>query len=86
MTERVAERLDADIILPASSVKPEYKSKPTLLKKVDGRRHAPPDSMELEIKPYALAEIEKVRAAFEGREFGSGAVCCRGTPWRAPTL
>ena len=30
----------------------------------------PADSMELEIKPYALAEIEKVRAAFEGRQFG----------------
>ena len=26
--------------------------------------------MELEIKPYALSEIEKVRAAFEGRQFG----------------
>jgi len=24
--------------------------------------------MELEIKPYALAEIEKVRAGFEGRQ------------------
>ena len=31
----------------------------------------PADSMELEIKPYALAEIEKVRAAFEGRQFES---------------
>jgi hypothetical protein len=32
MTDRVAERLDEDIILPASPVKPEYKGKPTLLK------------------------------------------------------
>jgi hypothetical protein len=28
----VAERLDADIILPAFPVKPEYKGKPTILK------------------------------------------------------
>jgi hypothetical protein len=33
--------------------------------------HAPTDSIELEIKPYALSEIEKVRAAFEGRLFES---------------
>jgi hypothetical protein len=33
--------------------------------------HDPTDSMELEIKPYALSEIEKVRAAFEGRQFES---------------
>jgi hypothetical protein len=36
MTDRVAGRLDADIILPASSVKPEYKGKPTLLKWLTG--------------------------------------------------
>jgi hypothetical protein len=36
MTDRVAERLDADIILPASSVKPEYKGNPTLLKGLSG--------------------------------------------------
>ena len=99
MTDRVAERLDADIILPASSVKPEYKGKPTLLKWLTGSartfrgpvvlgirdvsrtlefrasytlvEHAPTDSIELEIKPYALSEIEKVRAAFEGRQFES---------------
>jgi hypothetical protein len=34
--DKVAERLDADIILPASSVKPEYKGKPTLLKWLTG--------------------------------------------------
>ena len=99
MSDLVAETLDADIILPASSVKPEYKGKPTLLKWLTGSartfrgpvvlgirdvsrtlefrasytlvEHAPADSMELEIKPYALAEIEKVRAAFEGRQFES---------------
>ena len=36
MTDKVAERLDADIILPASSAKPEYKGKPTLLKWLTG--------------------------------------------------
>jgi len=99
MSDLVAATLDADIILPASSVKPEYKGKPTLLKWLTGSartfrgpvvlgirdvsrtlefrasytlvEHAPADSMELEIKPYALAEIEKVRAAFEGRQFES---------------
>jgi hypothetical protein len=99
MSDLVAETLDADIILPASSVKPEYKGKPTLLKWLTGSartfrgpvvlgirdvsrtlefrasytlvEHAPADSMELEVKPYALAEIEKVRAAFEGRQFES---------------
>jgi hypothetical protein len=36
MTDRVAERLDADIILPASSVKPEYKGKTPLRKWLTG--------------------------------------------------
>ncbi len=36
LTDRVAARLDADIILPASSVKPEYKGMPTLLKWLSG--------------------------------------------------
>jgi len=36
MSDLVAERLDADIILPASSGKPEYKGKPTLLKWLTG--------------------------------------------------
>ena len=31
--------------------------------------HAPEDSMELEIKPYALSQIEKVRQAFEDNNF-----------------
>jgi hypothetical protein len=80
-----------DARLPASSVKPEYKGKPTLLNWLTGSartfrcpvvlgirdvsrtlefrasytlvEHAPTDSIELEIKPYALSEIEKVRAA-----------------------
>ena len=36
MTDKVAETLDADIILPASSVKPEYTGRPTLLKWLTG--------------------------------------------------
>jgi hypothetical protein len=40
MTAGVAGRLDADIILPASSVKPEYKGKPTLLKWLTGSARA----------------------------------------------
>ena len=31
--------------------------------------HAPEDSIELEIKPYALSQIEKVRQAFESNRF-----------------
>src|SRR6516165_7917140 len=31
--------------------------------------HAPEDSIELEIKPYALSQIEKVRQAFESNNF-----------------
>ena len=97
MTDAVARPLDADIILPASSVKPEYKGKPAFIRWLTGSarsfrgpvvlgirevsrnlefrasytlvEHAPADSIELEIKPYALNEIEKVRAAFEGRNF-----------------
>ena len=97
MPDAVAERLDADIILPVSSVKPEYKGKPAIIRWLTGSartfrgpvvlgirevsrnlefrasytlvEHAPADSIELEIKPYALNEIEKVRAAFEGKHF-----------------
>ena len=36
MTDTVAERLDADMIPPASSVKPEYKGEPTILKWLTG--------------------------------------------------
>ena len=41
----------------------EFNSSYTLLE------HAPEDSIELEIKPYALSQIEKVRQAFEANDF-----------------
>jgi hypothetical protein len=41
----------------------EFNSSYTLLE------HAPQDSIELEIKPYALSQIEKVRQAFESNNF-----------------
>src|SRR5208337_1532290 len=41
----------------------EFNSSYTLLE------HAPEDSIELEIKPYALSQIEKVRQAFEANHF-----------------
>jgi hypothetical protein len=41
----------------------EFNSSYTLLE------HAPGDSIELEIKPYALRQIEKVRQAFESNNF-----------------
>ena len=41
----------------------EFNSSYTLLE------HAPEDSVELEIKPYALSQIEKVRQAFESNDF-----------------
>src|SRR5664280_2637168 len=41
----------------------EFNSSYTLLE------HAPEDSIELEIKPYALSQIEKVRQAFEANNF-----------------
>ena len=41
----------------------EFNSSYTLLE------HAPEDSIELEIKPYALSQIEKVRQAFESHSF-----------------
>ena len=41
----------------------EFNSSYTLLE------HAPEDSIELEIKPYALSQIEKVRQVFESNNF-----------------
>jgi hypothetical protein len=41
----------------------EFNSSYTLLE------HAPEDSIELEIKPYALSQIDKVRQAFESNRF-----------------
>ena len=100
MADEVARRLDVDIILPRSCVKPKYQGKvlrtirslmgdrqahtfrgPVIVGFRDVSRnlefnssytlleHAPEDSIELEIKPYALSQIEKVRQAFEANNF-----------------
>jgi hypothetical protein len=65
----VAQKLESDIILPKSSVKPEYRG-PIVVGIRDGSRdlqfkssytpveHAPGDSIELEIKAHALQQIE----------------------------
>ena len=97
---KLAEKLDADIILPKSSVKPKYQGgvlrtirsllgdrqahafRGTVLVGIrDVSRdlefqssytlveHAPEDSIELEIKPYALSQIEKLRKAWEENNF-----------------
>ena len=100
MADDVGDRLEADVILPKSSVKPKYQG--GLLRSIrsvlgdrqahcycgsaligirDVSRnlefqssytlveHAPPDSIELEIKPYALKQIEKLRRAWEESNF-----------------
>jgi hypothetical protein len=100
MGDDVAQKLEADIILPKSSVKPEYRGTAvrSLMAAIGDRRahsyrgpvalgirdvsrnlefassytlveHAPADSMELEIKPSALREIDKVRRAWEDNDF-----------------
>jgi hypothetical protein len=100
MSDDVAENLQAHIVLPKSSVKPEYKggvlrSFKSLLgfRQGDAYRgsivlgirdvsrdlefqssytlveHAPTSSLELEIKPYALSQIQKVRAAYDENNF-----------------
>lgn len=100
MADEVAEKLEADIILPRSSVKPRYLGGMlrsirsvlgdrqahcyrglTLIGIRDVSRnlefqssytlveHAPQDSIELEVKPYALKQIEKLRKAWEENNF-----------------
>src|SRR5260370_38404629 len=100
MADELAEKLEADIILPKSSVKPKYQGGvvrtirsmlgdlqahsfrgPELvgIRHVSRDRdfqssytlveHAPEDSIELEIKPYALRQIEKLRKAWEDKNF-----------------
>jgi len=100
MADEVAEKLEADIILPKSSVKPRYQGG-TLrsIRSALGDRqahcyrgsaligirdvsrnlefqssytlveHAPQDSIELELKPHALKQIEKLRKAWEENNF-----------------
>jgi len=100
MADEVAEELEADIILPRSSVKPRYqRGMLRSIRSVLGDRqahcyrgltligirdvsrnlefqssytlveHAPQDSIELELKPYALKQIEKLRKAWEENNF-----------------
>lgn len=97
MEDDAAELLEADIILPASSVKPEYKGPSRLVRWLchDARvfygpvvlgirevsrelefgssytllEHAPSESLEHEIKPYALSEVQKLKAAVESNDF-----------------
>ncbi len=100
MAEELAKKLEADIILPKSSVKPRYQGGvlrtirsilgdrqahafrgPVLVGIRDVSRdlefqssytlveHAPEDSIELEIKPHALRQIERLRKAWEENNF-----------------
>ena len=100
MADEVAEKLEADIILPKSSVKPKYQGGVVrTVRSLLGDRqahsfrgrvlvgirdvsrdlefqssytlveHAPESSIELEIKPYALREIAKLRKAWEENNF-----------------
>ena len=100
MVDEAADKLQADIILPKSSVKPKYQG--GVLRSIRSAlgdrqahcyrgaaligirdvsrdlefqssytlvEHAPHDSIELEIKPYALKQIEKLRKAWEENNF-----------------
>jgi hypothetical protein len=105
MGDDVAEKLEADIIIPRSSVKPKWPGghqgslTRTVISSPTGRceglsfrgplavglrdvsrnlefsssytlvEHAPESSIELEIKPYAIQQIEKLRKAYEERDF-----------------
>src|SRR5579864_6576737 len=100
MADEVAEKLEGDIILPKSSVKPNYQGGvlrtirsrfgdrhahsfrgPALVGIRDVSRdlefqssytlveHAPEDSIELEIKPHALKQIEKLRKPWAENNF-----------------
>ena len=100
MADEVAEKLEADIILPKSSVKPRYQGGALRsIRSALGDRqahcyrgsaligirdvsrnlefqssytlveHAPQDSIELELKPFALKQIEKLRKAWEENNF-----------------
>jgi hypothetical protein len=100
MEDDVAAKLEADVILPKSSVKPKYQGGmvrtirsfmgdrqahayrgPAVIGIRDVSRnlefqssytlveHAPVDSIELEVKPYALENIERVRKAYEENDF-----------------
>ncbi|HEV2416441.1 MAG TPA: hypothetical protein VGX94_01420 [Terriglobia bacterium] len=93
MEDEVAEIVEADIILPASSVKPEYKGPSRLARwlRHDARvftgpivvgirevsrelefgssytllEHAPRESFDQEIKPFAVEQVRKLKRAVE---------------------
>jgi hypothetical protein len=97
MEDDAADLVEADIILPASSVKPEYRGPSRLVRwlRQDARvftgpvvlgvrevsrelefgssytllEHAPSTSLEHEIKPCALEEVRKLKAAVESNDF-----------------
>ncbi|MGH9772303.1 MAG: hypothetical protein ACRD4Q_11500, partial [Candidatus Acidiferrales bacterium] len=93
MEDDVADLVEADIILPTSSVKPEYKGPSRLVRWIHGNarvftgpivlgirevsrdlefgssytlvEHAPAESVEDEIKPFALEQVRKLKRAVE---------------------
>lgn len=96
MEDDAASILEADIVLPSSSVKPDYKGPSRLVRWIKGSartftgpvvlgirevsrdlkfgssytliEHAPAESLESEIKPYALEEVRKLKAAVEDND------------------
>jgi len=102
MADNVAQKLGADIVLPESCVKPEYKQTPRFLDFIPWRKpkievrsyrgpvvfgirevsrtlelqssytlieHAPWESIQLEIAPFAMQQAEKLRAAANGGKY-----------------
>lgn len=96
MEDNVAGALESDVILPVSSVKPEFQGPSRLMRWLVGSaktfrgpavlgireisraiefsssytliEHAPADSIEEEIKPRALEQVSRLKAAVEGQE------------------
>ena len=101
MEDDVADALSADIVIPRSSCKPEYRKReaalqcPTMTGRITGQfstgrvvigirevsrnlefsssytlvEHAPLKSIETEIKPIAIAAVERVKTAIDSNEF-----------------
>jgi hypothetical protein len=102
MGDDVAQKLGADIVLPESCVKPEYKQTPRFLDFLDWRKpkvevrsyrgpvvfgirevsrpldlqssytlieHAPWESIQLEIAPFAMEQARKLRAACDSGKY-----------------
>ncbi|MCW5979587.1 MAG: hypothetical protein KIT09_16030 [Bryobacteraceae bacterium] len=98
MSDDVADALETDIVLPQSSVKPEYKGTSKVLAWLTGEartytgdlilgirdysrplnfessytviEHAPEDSFELEIKPQALEQAQRLKDVVESGNYG----------------